>query len=199
MVACDCSASVSVAVHKWDSARCKISMRLCLLTIHGNCKAFRHMFPCTSICVECSGYSRGKAGNSAALCRVLVATAAVALCLLSHRVIVRRLLWLSLPAIVRMAMQHRNWISSKPCTSLNLISNRNESLQAIAANSAQNAKVREAHVSGLKVVVDCGIEVVQDRLMRSLVKQIQYCLNFNKKAAKPVALHITHYTGEAAQ
>lgn len=60
----------------------------------------------------------------------------------------------------------------------------------------QQRKVEAAHHNGLKIVVEVAFaEKSNDREIRSLARQLQYCIAANRRAAQPGALHFASYTG----
>lgn len=69
---------------------------------------------------------------------------------------------------------------------------------AKVAAKAQRERVAEAMSSGLRIVVDCSFSsggAASDREVRSLCKQLELCAAANKRAACPVSLQFSSFTG----
>lgn len=68
----------------------------------------------------------------------------------------------------------------------------------VARHLEQQAKVKAALETGIPVCVECSFDEANrvPREMRSLSKQLEFCMVANRRAAVPVQLHFTGFRGE---
>jgi hypothetical protein len=67
---------------------------------------------------------------------------------------------------------------------------------AIAAQLESRRILNEAFESGMRIVVDCSFSTASgDREIRSLVRQLQYCLAANRRAPRPAQLVYCGFSG----
>jgi len=68
--------------------------------------------------------------------------------------------------------------------------------EAHAQKVAHQLKLEAAHNNGLRIAIECCfVEMANDRELRSLSRQLAFCIAANKRAPKPGSLHFTSFSG----